>query len=1125
MKGNNTVNATGTYGTVNTANINNKPGARIGAMVWTDASGVFWLFGGEGYGASGGRGYLNDMWRYDPGSNTWTWMKGDNTINATAVYGTINTANVNNKPGARENGGGGGFDASGNLLLFGGYGHTTTSTPGFLSDLWSFDRATRVWTWIKGNQTLNALGDYGTMTVASSNNKPGGRRLVTTWQDSNGDFWLFGGFGHNINLSPMQLGDLWKYSTATGNWTWMKGNNSLPSGGVYGTRGISNANNKPGSRYKSSGFLGTGNKLWLFGGDGEGAFGNGRLNDLWAYDIGTNRWTWMSGSQETDEASTYGLQGVPSANNTPGARDLASAWTDQSGNLWLTFGEDTWNIYNELWKYNVSTNQWTWVRGNNLTEDIFPATYGVQGTSAVANKPGGRYEAGYWNDGASFWLFGGTGRANTFSGYLNDLWRYNSSTNEWTWKKGANAANQKSNYGTMGISLVSNAPGGRLSMSTWKDNNGKLWMFGGSGLGGGYVEGYLNDLWKYDTVANQWTWIKGDSTVNDAGDYGSIGVPSASNKPGARINACTWTDVSGNLWLLGGEGYDNAGISGKLNDLWKYDIATNQWTWIKGNDFANAYGYYGVKGISGVDNMPSARTDHISWSDISGNFWLFGGNGYDTSGTLGYLNDLWKYNTTINEWTWIKGDNRKNVFGVYGTTGKSGVLNKPGGRTKASGWIDINGIFWLFGGEGYAGSGSGLLNDLWKYNQGTNQWQWVKGDSIVYVSSVYGILNTPNNSNKSDGRNGSVAWKDNNSSLWMFGGSGFSQNNYNDNLNDLWKYYLPCSSEITISAISNIVCFDGNPVQLTASGGSSYEWYKDGVLIPGATGPSYSATTTGSYYAKGNAGSCTNVFSNEILLQVPPVAPQLTGTGIYCEGVLVNVGIPVTEISQSYTWLRSGSPTYGPIGGNGGNQSLQFNMVSFDDGAYRVESSKEGCPSVYSPTVNVYYGGITNLSTTAISSNSVSFSWLDYNNPIKKFQYAVTTSSFPPANGINTTSTSVTVGSLFSCVTYYIHVRGATILDLDDPNTFSFCDNWTTISFNTPPAGAILWTGTVDTDWFNPENWTCSFVPLPNSEVVINGSKPHYPVITSNVTVKKLTINSGASVNVEPDVILTITSQ
>jgi hypothetical protein len=29
--------------------------------------------------------------------------------------------------------------------------------------------------------------------------------------------------------------------------------------------------------------------------------------------------------------------------------------------------------------------------------------------------------------------------------------------------------------------------------------------------------------------------------------------------------------------------------------------------------------------------------------DSSGNFWLFGGNGLDASGTLGYLNDVWEY--------------------------------------------------------------------------------------------------------------------------------------------------------------------------------------------------------------------------------------------------------------------------------------------------------------------------------------------------------------------------------------------------------------------------------------------------------------------------------------------------
>jgi len=33
----------------------------------------------------------------------------------------------------------------------------------------------------------------------------------------------------------------------------------------------------------------------------------------------------------------------------------------------------------------------------------------------------------------------------------------------------------------------------------------------------------------------------------------------------------------------------------------------------------------------------------VNWTDASGNFWLFGGNGFDSAGTQGYLNDLWKY--------------------------------------------------------------------------------------------------------------------------------------------------------------------------------------------------------------------------------------------------------------------------------------------------------------------------------------------------------------------------------------------------------------------------------------------------------------------------------------------------
>ncbi len=40
--------------------------------------------GGVGF-ASNGMGNLNDLWNYDPVTNVWTWMNGDNIYN-TSVF-------------------------------------------------------------------------------------------------------------------------------------------------------------------------------------------------------------------------------------------------------------------------------------------------------------------------------------------------------------------------------------------------------------------------------------------------------------------------------------------------------------------------------------------------------------------------------------------------------------------------------------------------------------------------------------------------------------------------------------------------------------------------------------------------------------------------------------------------------------------------------------------------------------------------------------------------------------------------------------------------------------------------------------------------------------------------------
>ena len=90
--------------------------------------------------------------------------------------------------------------------------------------------------------------------------------------------------------------------------------------------------------------------------------------------------------------------------------------------------------------------------------------------------------------------------------------------------------------------------------------------------------GTLGDLWEYKPSTGEWTWQGGPDTEADPttaqGVYGTQGQPAASNLPGPRSSAMTWTDASGNFWMFGGFGYDSIGIFGDLNDLW--EIASHQ---------------------------------------------------------------------------------------------------------------------------------------------------------------------------------------------------------------------------------------------------------------------------------------------------------------------------------------------------------------------------------------------------------------------------------------------------------------------------------------------------------------------------------------------------------------------
>jgi len=528
--------------------------------------------------------------------------------------------------------------------------------------------------------------------------------------------------------------------------------------------------------------------------------------------------------------------------------------------------------------YGQTPGEWTWMHGDNVLNSA--GAFGIQGVANAANKPPALYEPCEWKDNqGNFWLFGGSNGTNIYAA----LWKYDPVANQWTWMKGPSFINQPAIYGAQGVAAPANHPGSRGSgVTTWVDNAGKLWLFGGSPSGGTS----LNDLWKYDPATNNWTWVKGPNVTTNPGSYGTLGVPAATNVPPSRWEtSCSWTDGAGDLWFYGGYSPANS-----FGDLWRYNIAANAWTWMHGSNGTNAPPVYGIQGVAAPANTPGGRLAYASWVDLAGNFWLFGG-WHSNSG--GFYNDLWKYDPTVNQWTWVKGPNTTNNTGSYGTKCVPSSSNLPPARGENRARVrDTCGNFWNFGGE------AGYYNDLWHYNVSTNQWTWASGDNVGNQPAVYGTQGTSAPANKPGAKAGSVAWIDNNGYIWVFGGSRY---------NDLFRYVPdPACTPMTaiVNASSNTTICSGQNATLTATGGTSYSW------SPGAqTTSSIVVTPTASTtYTVTGTGTCgSGIDSVRVIISSTPPSITASSSNItICNGQ--NATLTATG-GTNYSWSHGGQTT------------------------------------------------------------------------------------------------------------------------------------------------------------------------------------------------------------------------
>ena len=425
------------------------------------------------------------------------------------------------------------------------------------------------------------------------------------------------------------------------------------------------------------------------------------------------QWTWMHGSNSLlNILPVYGTQGVPNAANTPGGRVGSACWVDNNNNLWLFGGlirdeiQGMGYYMSDMWKYDVTLNQWAWMSGTNSYTSL--PSYGTKGVPAPGNWPGGRWMMGSWRDAnGDVGVYGGANNATTK--VFGDLWRFNVSSNLWTWMSGAStySSNVPIAYGPQGVPSSTAFPGSRYTTQTSADNAGNLWLYGGLLNFPGTLAG---DVWRYNIASNMWTYVVPTGTTTYPTNYGTMGVGSASTHPTARNWAFSFEDNNGNMWIYGTQ---------TKCDLWKFNISTSIWTWMSGSS-QGCMGSYGTLGVPNPTIFPIARFHEPGeggLKDSNGSLLFFGG----TNGINAMYNDLWKYIPSTGVWIWTQGSNQPDMGGIYGTIGVPGNFNYPGAREGQCMWMDNNGKLWVYGGRGFNQNGGpslyGLLNDLWK--QGT----------------------------------------------------------------------------------------------------------------------------------------------------------------------------------------------------------------------------------------------------------------------------------------------------------------------------------------------------------------------------------------------------------------------
>lgn len=136
----------------------------------------------------------------------------------------------------------------------------------------------------------------------------------------------------------------------------------------------------------------------------------------------------------------------------------------------------------------------------------------------------------------------------------------------------------------------------------------------------------------------------------------------------------------------------------------------------------------------------------------------------------------------------------------------------------------------------------------------------------------------------------------------------------------------------TTFCTGNSVLLQGNP-----TGGVSFQWFRDGVSLSGATSAYYNATTSGSYQLRATAKNACQAFSSSLIVTANAVpTATISGTNSFCVGQTSTLSAP-TGAGLGYQWYQGGSVIPG---------ATSSTFVAATGGTYNVRVSNANCSAL-----------------------------------------------------------------------------------------------------------------------------------------------------------------------------------